>query len=132
MKIHTLLNAIITLGWVVCIPLLCVAEVEEARDYKVGVILPLSGSLAFAGNEVRDSIELAASELSSSTTRFSFKFEDNGAGATATAAAANKFINVDHVDAVISLWPEAANVVAPISERKGVLHYTIAWDPNIA
>jgi hypothetical protein len=105
---------------------------SKGREFKIGAVLPLTGAMAFAGSEVRDAISLALSEIG--TTRHTYKviFEDNGSGPVATASATNKLITQEGVDAIMTLWPETANVAAPITERQGVLHYTIAWDPLIA
>lgn len=104
----------------------------EAPQFKIGAILPLTGPMALAGTEVRDAINLAISELDRRRYQYTVLFEDNGSGPTATAAATNKLVKRDRVQTLITLWPEAANIAAPITERQKVLHYTIAWDPEIA
>lgn len=108
------------------------AESPDFAEFRIGAILPLTGPMAFAGTEVRDAITLGLSDVGTTRHRYKVVFEDNGPGPVATAAAANKLVSQDRVNAIITLWPEAANVAAPITERNGVLHYTIAWDPDIA
>jgi ABC-type branched-subunit amino acid transport system substrate-binding protein len=108
------------------------ADSESKHTYKIGAVLPLSGPMSFAGGEVRDAINLGLSEIGETRFKYEVVFEDNGTGAVATASAVRKLLDQDHADAIVTLWPEAANVAAPITEQRGVLHYTIAWDPQIA
>ena len=102
----------------------------------VGVIVPLSGDMAFAGAEVRNAMRLAQEEYeergSGASYRFELLFEDNRLDGKRSVAAAKKLVEIDKADVVVTLWPPTALVVLPITEAQGVLHYTIAWDPGIA
>lgn len=101
---------------------------------KIGVIVPLSGDMAMHGQEIRRAMELALDDAKPSSLTYNFEliFEDNQLNSAKSSAAAQKLINVDHVDAIVTLWPPAASAVVPITERSKVLHYTIVWDPDFA
>jgi len=109
------------------------AEVSS-KEVKIGVIVPLSGDMSLHGVEVQRAMRLALDKADSNNLGYDYKliFEDNRLDAAKSVAAAQKLINLDHVDAIVTLWPPTAVVVAPLTERAGILHYTIAWDPDLA
>lgn len=105
---------------------------DPNRTVKIGLIVPLSGDMAIHGNEILNSMGLAR-ELSGST-NYEYRIipEDNQLDGARSVSAARKLIDVDKVDVLVTLWPPTANAVIPLTERAGILHYTIAWDPNLA
>ena len=119
-KIHSVLRAF---GCVLVFSSVCRAEVA------VGVIVPLTGEMSLHGVEIRRSMELAARE---SRRPLRLIFEDNALDAKRSVAAAQKLIGSNRAKVLVTLWPPTAEAVIPISEREEILHYTIAWDPNLA
>lgn len=109
-------------------------SVSLAETIKFGAILPLSGEMALHGTEVRRGIELALEDAVANNPEHDYAifFEDNEGSTIKSAAAAQKLISQTQVDAIITLWPPAAQVVAPYTEQAETLHYTIAWDPDIS
>ncbi len=112
--------------------LLNAADIDGGPTVKIGVIVPLTGDMGFAGEEVRDAMILAKERLGQTHYEYEIIFEDNGLDLKKSVTAAKKLIDFDKVDVVVTLWPPTANVVAPVTENAGVLQYTIAWDPQIA
>lgn len=109
----------------------CLASraLAEPFVYKIGAILPLSGPVAFAGEDIRKGLELAAE-----TTRdikFEFQYEDSQLNGKRAANAANLFTTQRKVDLIISLW-DTAEPVAAIAERAKVPHISIRWNPHVA
>jgi ABC-type branched-subunit amino acid transport system substrate-binding protein len=102
---------------------------EEVVTYKIGAILPFSGAVAFAGEDIRKGLELAASQ--STNVKFDFVFEDSQFNTKTAATAANLLLTRDHVDVLISLW-DTAEPVAPIAERAKIPHLSIRWNPHVA
>jgi branched-chain amino acid transport system substrate-binding protein len=99
---------------------------------KIGFALPLSGNLAFAGEDIRNGLKMAQEELSKDT-RYSYEviIEDTRSENSGAIAAAQKLINVNHVDIIVSLWANNANVIAPLAEKAGVLHFTMQFDSTL-
>jgi ABC-type branched-subunit amino acid transport system substrate-binding protein len=103
---------------------------EKARPVvKVGVIVPLSGNNAFVGEDILDGFTLARETIFSDYD-FQFIYEDSRLELRQAATAAQKLINVDKVDIVVSLW-DTTDVVAPIAQKAGLLHFGLRWDPRI-
>lgn len=108
--------------------------VAQEKSITIGAIIPLTGPMASHGVEIQNAMKLALDESSAETLnyRYNFIFEDNQLDGTKSISAAQKLLNINHVDAVITLWPPTANLVIPLTEKAKVLHYTIAWDPELA
>ncbi len=119
----------------VFIPAFCLAspQGQEKQVVKIGAIVPLTGSLAHAGAAFRDAMRMALDEVPHDS-RFSYELivEDDGLRASQVATVAQKLINLDHVDAIISTWSYGGIVVAPLAERAKVIHFGVAWDPMVA
>jgi ABC-type branched-subunit amino acid transport system substrate-binding protein len=99
---------------------------------KIGVIVPLSGDMALHGTEIRKALELAQKQSGDTHYRYKLYFEDNQLEGSKSVTAARRLIEVEKVDTIVTLWPPTAQVVIPLTEQKGRLHYTIAWDPELA
>lgn len=105
----------------------------ETGPIKIGVTLPLSGNLAFLGENARDGINLALAEVGDGTKyQYEAVFEDDKFDPATGASTANKLISIDKVDALISFGSPVGNAVTPLAEQNQVLHVGIASDLNIA
>ncbi|HMO17952.1 MAG TPA: ABC transporter substrate-binding protein [Oligoflexia bacterium] len=104
--------------------------VSEPIVFKIGASLPLSGDLSYVGQDILRGFEIARRDFNSNEFKFEIIAEDDGYYGKNAATAAMKLINVDHVDAVISLW-DMAEVIAPIAESKKIPHFSIRWNPAV-
>lgn len=100
-------------------------------EFKIGATLPLSGRLAYVGEDIRRGLELGVNDFSSDKLAFKIILEDNQYEAKQAASSAEKLCSQDHVDLIVSLW-DMADVVAPIAERYKTPHIAIRWNPHIA
>lgn len=108
----------------------------EKQVIKVGISGPLSGSLAFAGEGLRNGAEMAIQEFKNSNPNsnleFKLVFEDDGFDPKRQASAITKLTSVDKVQALMTFASAAGNIAAPVAEKSQVVHFGIASDPNIA
>lgn len=105
---------------------------DAQTEIKIGVIVPLTGDMAMHGLEIQRAIQLALDQKRGTYFKYRAIFEDNQLDGLKSAAAAQRLLAIEHVDAVITLWPPTASVVIPFTERAQKLHYTISWDPDLA
>ncbi len=112
--------------------IICLAGQTEKTIIKIGVIAPLSGQWAAFGEEVRNAILLANEDHPDSKLEFNLIFEDDQMTPSQTAIAAQKLIHFDKVDAFISIGSPAGNVVSPLAEKNGIIHFCMASDPQVA
>jgi branched-chain amino acid transport system substrate-binding protein len=107
---------------------------EGKQTIKIGYIAPLTGNVAFLGEGVKKAAELAIEEINKEHAKYRYEviFEDDAFSPAKTATAANKLINVDKVDVIVTVASAAGGVANPIAEKAGVIHFGIASDPLIA
>jgi branched-chain amino acid transport system substrate-binding protein len=100
---------------------------------KIGVSAPLTGDNAHIGEGLRDALIFAKEDLSEDTKyNYEFVFEDDGLQARRAASAANKLINIDKVDALVSVSSGTGGAISPIANRNKVLHFGIASERSVA
>ena len=95
----------------------------------LGVILPLTGHAAAAGEAVKHGIVLANESLSHP---LEIRFQDNQLDGTRTASIARQFINVDKVDGLIVYASGPSHVVAPLAESARVPMIGLSVDPRVS
>lgn len=99
---------------------------ENNQPIKVGVILPLSGSIAVSGEKLLQGIELAKKELDPA--KFTFIVEDDHTETLDGVTAAKKLLEVDKVDVLIGVYvPDEVVAVAPIAKAKGVTIFSASY-----
>ncbi len=90
---------------------------------KIGVTLPLTGDVAMLGESARNAVELAKSQIPTSTKyNYQFIFEDDQFKPAKGATIANKLISIDKVSALISFGSPVGSVVSPIAEKNHITH----------
>lgn len=108
------------------------AEQTEAKPViKIGYIASMTGQFAEIGQNTKLAIDLAKEDVNSKNIDFDFIVEDYGYESPRAATAANKLINIDKVNALISFSSKGANVVAPIAQSAKILNFGISNDKHI-
>ncbi|MCX6712487.1 MAG: ABC transporter substrate-binding protein [Candidatus Vogelbacteria bacterium] len=112
-----------------------VVPAGEKQTIKIGVSIPLTGNLAFLGTNYQQAVNLALSELSSSTNKYNYQvvFEDDKFDPATGATTANKLVGIDKVNVLMSFGSPVGNVFSPIAEQNKIIHLNaFASDPNVA
>lgn len=100
---------------------------------KIGVIGPMSGNNAALGQNCRQGLEFAKNNLQDNVIDYQFIFEDDGFQPARAASAANKLINIDKVDALITCSAVSGSAATPIAAAKHKFILTvIASEAKIA
>ena len=107
---------------------------KDATTIKIGAILPLTGSQAFVGGGLKNSLTLALKDLEKKNLKYKYEviFEDTQFDPKTAVTLAQKLIDIDHVDAIVDAYAPIGNAISPITEAKKVIHIGIAFDPKIA
>lgn len=96
----------------------------ESETIKIGVILPLTGSLAKVGEDVRTALQIAESDFGSRG-EIELLFEDDMFQPERAISAFQKLTAVDTVDAIIGpLNGSAIEAVRPLALEKEVVAFT--------
>jgi ABC-type branched-subunit amino acid transport system substrate-binding protein len=109
-----------------------ISNKPSEKIIKIGIVATLEGPGALFGKSAVKSIELAQKELGSTKNKYQIIVEDDGGNAGKSASAAQKLINIDKVDAIISVSSLAGNAVKPIAEEAGIPHISNSSDLSIA
>lgn len=106
---------------------------EPAPVTKIGAILPLTGALSEMGTMEKNAMQLAEKQMNNdSSNKFKLIIEDNKGTQKDAAAAANKLINIEGVDVLITSTTGASLTIQPIAEQNKVNHIAFCMDPTIA
>jgi branched-chain amino acid transport system substrate-binding protein len=110
-------------------------QVEEAKPFKFGVVVPLTGPNAEYGEFTRYGVDLAVEDLNSAGgingRNVQVIYEDTGGDKTKATTAAQKLVNVDGVDALISMTTTMGGAVAPVAEEYKVPHIFGSAAPSL-
>ena len=100
---------------------------------KIGVSAALTGNNAHLGENIRNALILAQENLPQNTKfEYHLVFEDSALESKKAAISANKMINVDKVDALVSHSPAAGGAISPIAEQSKVVHFNIGLAQSVA
>ena len=92
------------------------APASSSNVFKIGVVLPLTGSTAWGGRPARIAAELAAREVNeqhlAGDYRLELEFADGTCAPRTAYAAADKLISQDGVGMLIGEWCSSASIAA--------------------
>lgn len=93
---------------------------NEIKKLKVGVIVPLTGPLAFFGQDYVRTYELATEDIPELKNAFDVVFEDSAYDSKQAVSALNKLVSSDRVDIIFSFGGPMLSALAPIAEVKKI------------
>jgi len=104
-----------------------------SKSIKIGYISPMSGPAAAYGDYTRKAFQLALDEWNAShTDKMQAIYEDGKCAPADAVTAANKLINVDKVNFLMTFCTGETNAVAPIAEQNKIILLTSGTTaPNI-
>ncbi len=102
------------------------------KTYKIGLVAPLTGGGAAFGNSFVNGVKMAAADLGTTKNTYEFIVDDDGTNPAQSASAAQKLINVDKVDAIISMTSGTGNAIKPIATAAKIPHVCICSDLTVA
>lgn len=96
---------------------------------KIGASLPLSGNMADVGMSGQQALKMAYDRWQGIDTKYKYDLiiEDDALDAKRVASVANKFVNIDHVNAILTMFSTGANVVSPVADKAKILHVTCSY-----
>lgn len=109
---------------------------QGPEEYKIGVILPLTGNLAIFGEGEKNAIDLALADLKEDwgekqASSLQVIYEDSMGNPKNAITAANKLLHVDDVDALITTFSSVSHAVAPLTKKSETIQIILAMDPVI-
>ncbi len=99
---------------------------------KIGVVAPRTGGAAGYGEPLSRGVELALADLGKTDNSYKVIYEDDGTNPAQSASAAQKLVNIDKVQALITVSSGTGNAVKPIATAAGVTHVCVCADVRLA
>jgi ABC-type branched-subunit amino acid transport system substrate-binding protein len=93
------------------------------KTFTVGMIVPLSGPLAFFGQDYMRAYELAVAKRPELANLLSVRWEDSAYNPRQAISAFNKLLLVDNADLIYSFGGPMLNALAPLAEARKVPFY---------
>ena len=101
----------------------------------IGAILPLTGRVAEMGEGSRNAISMAVEEENKNPNHkfhYNVLFEDDQLTISKTAMSANKLINVNKVNALISFFSNAGLLISTLADENKIIHFANTWNADVA
>jgi len=123
---------------VICVGVVALVAMKQEQakgdhHLKVGVILPLTGILAEMGQYEKEAMLLGLEKLrEAGHHKVELLFEDGKGDKKAVAAAANKLLDVDEVDILVTSTTGASLTAQPIAERHGAPQLAFCMSSEVA
>ncbi len=99
--------------------------------FKIGMIAPLTGDAGFVGVGMKNAMLMAREQMGDAKYNYEFIFEDDQLDPKISASAAQKLINVDKVDAIVTVG-HAPRITFPLAKKHNIIHFTIAVQKDLA
>lgn len=129
---NTMIKKIIATIIVAALMVACGKKDESLIN--IGVILPLTGNLAFMGSPEKNGFELALDDYKSQNPNhrnIQLIFEDSRSNAQGAVSAAHKLIQIDKPVAIFASNTGPNLALAPITEEKKILQIAFCMEPDI-
>lgn len=96
---------------------------------KIGASLPLTGNMADVGKSGQEALDMAYDKWKDKPTKYEYELiiEDDALEAKRAAMVANKFVNIDHVNSILTMFSTGANAVSPVADKSKIVHVTCAY-----
>ncbi|RIL04431.1 MAG: hypothetical protein DCC75_12645 [Proteobacteria bacterium] len=100
--------------------------------FKIGVSIPLSGSLAEYGQAAQNGMLLAEEEHPEKFVAIEFLFDDNRYDSKLAVGAFNRLVDLEKIDLLYMWGVEPVLAVVPLAKKKKVPVIALTQDPSVA
>jgi branched-chain amino acid transport system substrate-binding protein len=105
---------------------------KDGKAIEIGAILPLTGNLALLGGNVHDGMLLAQEEINASGGAsgrpIAIKFEDSRGEPATAVSSAQKLLNIDGINLIVTHFTGPSAAVKPLIQDRGGLQVIFAMD----
>ncbi len=102
------------------------------ETFRIGMVADLTGNYAFIGQGMKNAMLLAKDKLRGNRYNYELLFEDDQADPKLSASAASKLINVDRVDAIVSIEASAGHIISALATENNIIHFGITTVKSVA
>lgn len=98
-------------------------KITDKKIIKIGIITDLTGPAAYWGESTKAGAQLALQELKAEGYNIDIIYEDYQLDAKNALSAAQKLVNIDHVQAIYSEFNPASITVGSFTKDLNILHF---------
>ncbi len=124
------------LGIIIIIIIITIVATNSRKSVdnviKIGVVAPLTGSASIFGKSYVGAIKLAQEDLTDTKKTYEVIIEDDGSNPGQAASAAQKLINIDKVQAILSMSSGTGNAIKSIATANKIPHICGCTDTTVA
>lgn len=91
----------------------------------LGIYAPFSNESAFIGRHILGALELARDQLGSSSVHYEFYTLDKMPNNAEASRVLQKFIEVHHINVVLTESAESGALVAPLAKKNNMIHFCL-------
>jgi len=102
-------------------------NLQEEKVVKIGVSLPLTGNLAFHGEELRNVALMALRDAGKTKYQYKLLFQDDAGEGKKAVVNASRFLSVDRVSALVGYYSAAAKAMLPLAVSYKIPLFVIAY-----
>lgn len=110
-------------------------DASAQQVYKLGAVLPFTGSASFFGKNTRQGSDMAVGEVNAAGgingVKLEVVYEDSKTEPKEAVTAMNKLVSIDKVPAVMTILTGVSRAIIPIGEKSKVVVMTSAMLPGI-
>lgn len=106
---------------------------NEKPTIKIGVTIPLTGGMGFAGENMKKSLSMAMNDIQENKLKYKYELiiEDNSFDNRKTVSNLNKFLHIDKVNAVMSFFGSSGTITSQFAEKNKIVHMSCAWSNEV-
>lgn len=107
-------------------------EVPVKKTISIGLYAPFTSNSAFIGRNMLGAMEIARDQLKSSEINYEFYTLDQIPDTTKAANSLQKFIEVHHINVLVTEGSANGAVVAPLAKKNNLIHFSLGSEAVIA
>jgi ABC-type branched-subunit amino acid transport system substrate-binding protein len=108
------------------------ASLLAPQTIKIGIIGPMTGGASVYGTNLAKGAQLALDSMGKTKNTYQLVFEDDGTNPAQAASAAQKLVNVEKVQAILTVTSGTGNAVKPIAANAKIPQICLCSDTRVA
>lgn len=110
----------------------CISNAMAQKNINVGIYAPFTSDSAYIGRNMLGAMEIAHSQLKNSEIHYEFYTLDVLPDNAKAASTLQKFIEVHHINVLLTEGDATAAIVAPLAQKNKLIHFCLGCDVAVA
>lgn len=129
-RFHVVLGAVAVL--LISVSSFAAPNSPTKKTINVGIYAPFTSDSAYIGRNILGAMEIARGQLNSSEIKYEFYTLDQQPDHAKAARTLQKFIDVHHINVLLTEGADNSSVVAPLAKKNNLIHFCLGCTGNLA